>query len=84
MDFKVKETDSSAPGQTRSGKDARVDLYYGAAIQYQIEPNIAVGLDLSLVDMGIKIGTASGVHTVSNVALSITYKLQHLFIIAIN
>jgi len=73
-DAEIKETDSAFPGETFKGDDNGNDLYYGIGAQYQINPQIFIGVEYTMTKMGISTEGVSADFDVKNISLSLGYK----------
>jgi len=70
----IKETDSAFPGETFKADDDGSDLYYGLGLQYDMSPELVVGLEYAYTDMDVSLGGVSVDHEVKNLSLSLGYK----------
>jgi len=70
----IKETDSAFPGETFKADDDGSDLYYGLGLQYDMSPELVVGLEYAYTDMDVSLGGLSVDHEVKNLSLSLGYK----------
>lgn len=73
-DAELKETDSAFPGYTFKSDDNGNDIYYGFGAQYDINSQVTVGLEYTIINMGISSEGISADFDVKNISLSLGYK----------
>lgn len=73
-ELEIRSTDSFFPGQVFEDDDSGVDLYYGLGVQYDINTNLIVGVEYTVIDAGFSTEDVSGDHQVNNFSASIGYR----------
>jgi OOP family OmpA-OmpF porin len=68
------EFEASALGETGKTDDNDSDLYYGLGLQYNISPELMVGVEYAYTDMDVSLEGVSVDHEVNNLSLSLGYK----------
>ncbi|MGL1958196.1 MAG: porin family protein [Colwellia sp.] len=73
-DAELKETDSYYPGVIFVGDDNGNDFYYGIGGQYDINPQMFIGVEYTMTKMAISTEGVSADLDVKNISLSLGYK----------
>ena len=72
-DAELEETDSYFPGEKIKMDDSGTDLYYGLGMQYQLNQQLNIGVEYTIINMGVSLSGVSVDHDVKNLSLSLGY-----------
>jgi OmpA-OmpF porin, OOP family len=73
-DLKFRETDSAFPGEVFTADDSGNDIYYGVGVQYDLNPQLSIGVEYTITEMSASLEGISVDHEVKNLSLSLGFK----------
>ncbi len=67
-------TDSAFPGEVFTADDSGNDIYYGIGLQYDVSPQVSIGAEYTMTEMGVSAEGIAVDHEVKNLALSLGFR----------